>query len=374
MKLPSTKVEKLCIESGKRILVTSDIHGNISYFKNVLKAARFCDDDILFIVGDMVEKGPDSLGTLRYVMELCERGNVIPLIGNVDALRMKVIDELGEQSAENFFRYTSNIKNWHGTSFYDELANECGYIIHSAEDILKSKKTVIEHFEKEFDFLAGLPTIVETQSYVFVHGGLREKETEYNQSRDIYELTKYDDFMSKTPHSFEKYVIVGHWPVSLYGGTIQQHNPIVDRNKKIISIDGGCGIKREGQLNLLVIPDIDCLIEQVSYISYDSLPVIRALDMQKPSCDSVNICWTNREIKMLNRGEEFSYIEHIQTGRKLYVPNSYLINDTECRDYTDYILPVEKGEKLKVIKKTSRGCMVKKNGVVGWYCGEYEAD
>ena len=44
-------------ESGRRILVTSDIHGQISYLKGVLKKAEFCSDDILVIVGDIVEKG-----------------------------------------------------------------------------------------------------------------------------------------------------------------------------------------------------------------------------------------------------------------------------------------------------------------------------
>ena len=67
----TTKIEQINIEPGKRILVTSDIHGHLSYLKKVLEKASFCDDDILFIVGDMIEKGPENLKTLRYVMELC---------------------------------------------------------------------------------------------------------------------------------------------------------------------------------------------------------------------------------------------------------------------------------------------------------------
>ena len=132
----TTKIEQITIEPKKRILVTSDIHGHISYFKKVLEKASFCNDDFLFIVGDMIEKGPENLNTLRYIMELCKQGNVIPLIGNVDAYRLKLIYELSEGNVQNFYNYVLNLRQWIGTSFYEELATECGYTINSPEDIL----------------------------------------------------------------------------------------------------------------------------------------------------------------------------------------------------------------------------------------------
>ena len=368
----TTQIKQMTIESGRRILVTSDIHGHLSYFKNILAKASFSENDILFIVGDMIEKGPENLGTLRYVMELCKRGNVIPLIGNVDAYRMKLIESLSKDNVLDFYNYILRLRKWMGTSFYEELAAECGYAINSPEDILLSKQDVIAHFEKEFNFLAGLPTVVETQNYIFVHGGLREKEVLDNENRGVFELTKFDAFMNNTPFVFDKYVIVGHWPVCLYSTSIQQLNPIVNRDKKIISIDGGCGLKKEAQLNLLLLPDIHCSADDIAYMSYDSIPTICALDDQKESEEPLCISWVNREIKMLEKGEEFSYVEHVQSGRKLQIPNSYIKKETECSDYTDYVLPIEKGDVLSLILKTSKGCIVKKNGVIGWYSGKYK--
>lgn len=362
------------IESGKRILVTSDIHGYLSYFKNILEKASFSENDVLFIVGDMIEKGPDNLGTLRYVMELCRQGNVVPLIGNVDAYRLQLIDGLSEENATDFYNYILRLRKWIGSSFYEELAAECGYAINSPEDILLAKQDVIAHFQNEFQFLANLPTVVETQNYIFVHGGLREKEVLANERKGLFELTKFDAFMAKTPHVFDKYVTVGHWPVALYNTSIQQLNPIINRDKKIISIDGGCGLKKEAQLNLLIIPDIRCSVDEISYLSYDSIPTIRALDDQKGSESPLFISWINREIKILEKGEEFSYVEHLQSGRKLHIPNTYIQKDAECSDYTDYILPVKKGDKLSLLSKYSKGCIVKKNGVIGWYCGKYESN
>ena len=373
MKHPVTKFQQIRIEPGRRILVVSDIHGHLSYLRKGLEKAAFTEDDILIVVGDIVEKGPDSLGVLRYVMELCERGNVIPLIGNVDTMRMKLIDELSEENADGFYRYILGQRAWWGTSFYDELAQECGYIIRSPEDMLLSKNTIITHFQREFDFLAELPTVVETQNYIFVHGGLPKKRLADNRDKGVFELTKYNRFMTETKHIFDKYLVVGHWPVCLYGQDRQQYNPIINREKHIISIDGGCGTESAGQLNVLIIPDIDSGVENIFYMGVDEIPCVRALDSQEERAGSVYISWQSRAIKILERGEEFSYIEHIDSGQKLYIPNTYIRKDNECRDYTDYMLPVKEGDTLGLITRTAKGCIVKKDGKIGWYCGAYEA-
>ena len=69
---------------GRRIIAVSDIHANMPYFKGVLQKAGFCDDDILIIDGDFLEKGSESLVTLRYIMELSAKGNCHVVCGNCD--------------------------------------------------------------------------------------------------------------------------------------------------------------------------------------------------------------------------------------------------------------------------------------------------
>lgn len=121
---------------------------------------------------------------------------------------------------------------------------------------------------------------------------------------------------------------------------------------------------------MLIIPDINCPVNEISHISYDEIPAVYALENQSPSTESIYISWLNKEIRILNKGEEFSYIEHIKSGRKLNIPNDYIRNETECFDYTDYVLPVKKGDRLSIISKNSKGYIVKKDGIIGWYCGE----
>ncbi len=369
MIMDTVNIEYMKIDRNKRILVTSDIHGHLEYLEKVLEKAGFNDDDILIIVGDMIEKGPDSLKTLRYVKKLCERGNVIPLIGNVDAWRLHMIHGICAESVPGFFDYLLWLRAYYGTSFFDELTSELGYIVEGPEDILHSKDEIMTHYEQEFDFLSNLPTILETQNYIFVHGGLRDKELCDNEKRNLFELLKYNDFMN-SEHCFDKYVVVGHWPVMLYGDKIRQANPVINRTKKIISIDGGCGINKEGQLNLLIIPEINCHVEDIQYVSYDDLPIFYALSQQKETGDSINIRWTNNEIRILERNEEFTYVVHVASDRKLWIPTSYILDDFHCMGYTDYTLPVQIGDKLSLVEETSKGYLVKKGGVVGWYYGK----
>lgn len=377
MNHPQTKIVTLTPTQGQRILVTSDIHGHPEHLRRVLDAAGFCDGDFLIIIGDIVEKGPDSLGALRYVMQLCAGGNAIALIGNVDAYRLHMIDTLSTDtscpdSAADFYQYLCDLREWCGSSFYEEMARECGYALNSADDVLRAKDAVIAHFGAELDFLASCPTVLSLGNYVFVHGGLRHETLADNAACGIFPLTKYDNFAGTTPYTFPYWVVVGHWPTALYSDTVQQFAPVFEHGKHIISIDGGCGIKREGQLNLLILPDAGCSVDAISHISYDTLPKIRALDAQENSADSLHIHWGQNEIRILSRGEEFSEIEHLHSGRVLTVPTKYLFSDTACRDYTDYHHEVKPGDILSLYKTTSRGCIVKKDEMMGWYCGKYE--
>ena len=53
------------------------------------------------------------------------------------------------------------------------------------------------------------------------------------------------EFFNKS-HSANKYVVVGHWPVVNYSDKAPSNNPVIDKEKKIIAIDGEIRLKRQG--------------------------------------------------------------------------------------------------------------------------------
>ena len=181
---------------------------------------------------------------------------------------------------------------------------------------------------------------------------------------------KNDNFLGQG-YSFDKWVIVGHWPVTLYDPKIPSAAPLFERRRKIISIDGGCVLKLDGQLNALILPEEGA--EDFSWQAYDGLPQITALDGQEASADSVNIRWGRSALELVQQGEETSLCRHLESGRVLPILNTYLRRTGDklwCEDSTDYALPVAPGDRLSLVARTKKsGLLCKKNGVTGWYYG-----
>lgn len=239
------KIERLDT-SGRRLIAVSDIHANLPYLKGLLEKLSFSDSDELIIVGDFLEKGKHSLETLRYIMELYRQGNCRVLCGNCDTWSDAVDSEL-DYWKPRLVRY---MLFWRGGLIWDMLG-ELGIPVTEDMDFAPLAPLLRERFEPEWDFLRSLPHIIETEHYVFVHGGVKPDIPLSEHTGG--DCMKFDDFMSRG-YSFDKWVIVGHWPVMLYLPDRVCANPIIDREHKVISIDGGCTLKDDGQLNGLIIP------------------------------------------------------------------------------------------------------------------------
>ena len=171
--------------------------------------------------------------------------------------------------------------------------------------------------------------------------------------------------------SFKKWVVVGHWPVTLYNSSIQCAAPVIDRERHIASIDGGCVLKLDGQLNALIIPDVNG--DGMDFTAYDGLEPVTALDGQEASSDPVNIRWSDSVVEVLAEDGDCVRIRHATSGRELWLPREFVCRwrdgQIHTEDATDHRLSVEPGDTLYLVRETRRGCLVKKDSVTGWYFG-----
>jgi serine/threonine protein phosphatase 1 len=76
------------------IYCISDIHGQCEQFEAMLKYIDLKPDDHLYLLGDYVDRGADSISTLLLVGELLERGNVTALQGNHDQFMYRSLYDL----------------------------------------------------------------------------------------------------------------------------------------------------------------------------------------------------------------------------------------------------------------------------------------
>ena len=259
---------------------------------------------------------------------------------------------------------------WRDRCLLVQMGQAAGFETRGPEDLPALREVVREHFTPELAFLEAMPEILVTPDYLFVHGGVADEER--LDGLDAWRCMKNDDFLSQG-HAFRRWCVVGHWPVNLYDPRVPRSRPLLEQARHIASIDGGCSLQIDGQLNALVLPEKPG--GAFSWFSYDGLPTAVALDAQEASADSVNVRWGRNALEVLERGRELTRCRHLESGRVLDVLTEYLYVDrgvTRCRDSTDYRLEVRPGDTLSVVKRISDRALVKKDGVTGWYFGRME--
>ncbi len=383
--MSNLQVLSLPAHANGRILVTTDIHGHIGHLDVLLERAQFGGDDFLVVVGDLIEKGPHCLAVARRLMTFCGEGRALVLQGNVDNRVMLTLDAFyrDRSDAKSILDYLIYMRDWKGSSFYDDMCREAtGDVPHTEEELLASVDAVYDKFANVLNFVRSLPTVLKTDKYLFVHGGIPEgvapNELQSDETADAYPFLKLDRFLERVRAEnrvFDRYVVCGHWPTALYSTGATCTNVLFDHTHRVISLDGGCGIKRDGQLNMLVLPHIDCDAHEIECLSYDDFPTMTAAHPQKASENPFSVRWTDSAVRVTSLGSDDAEVEHLSTKKRLRVPLTFLYGydalavGTECKlgDCTDYLLPVNEGDTLSVVTKTAYGTYAKKDGVSGWY-------
>ena len=76
--------------------VVSDIHGEYELFCALLKKIKFSENDVLYVLGDIIDKGKNSIKLLKYVMSL---ENARLILGNHELTFLKYYRSLSESLA-----------------------------------------------------------------------------------------------------------------------------------------------------------------------------------------------------------------------------------------------------------------------------------
>lgn len=69
----------------------ANLHGCFDKFKRLLKEIRFGDDDVMYVLGDIVDYGEEPI---ELLCDLSMRYNVIPIVGDHDLRAFELLQEL----------------------------------------------------------------------------------------------------------------------------------------------------------------------------------------------------------------------------------------------------------------------------------------
>ena len=79
------------------VYVISDIHGEYDKFMELLDRIGLKETDTLYILGDVLDRGPDPI---RVICKLMEMPNVIPIVGNHEVMAITCLDFLCKEITE----------------------------------------------------------------------------------------------------------------------------------------------------------------------------------------------------------------------------------------------------------------------------------
>ncbi|HET7615356.1 MAG TPA: metallophosphoesterase family protein [Bacillales bacterium] len=221
-----------------RTIVISDIHGEIGKFEKLLEKTEYRPDaDQLILLGDYVDRGPDSKRTVEKVMELKKKGAIV-LKGNHDDMM------------EKSFREGKFLKVWLLNGGLQTLESY-GYELPRTDDGMESMLADLNPLKEtdtiraHIDFFESLDHLYETDDYIFVHAGVHPVDPLESTDPAVF-LWIRDEFHEG--YAGEKTVIFGHTPThSLHEGCDVHFG-----TNNIIGIDGGCVFG--GRLNALELP------------------------------------------------------------------------------------------------------------------------
>ncbi len=370
--MPHELIKHIRFDEGRRIICISDIHGHLKYLNQLLKKINFCSDDFLIIIGDAIEDGYDSLGSLRRVMELEKAGNALMLCGNWDHFMYRLLTSDDPQFQEMLLNIALTRSKYLGSSTLLDMCRELGIPLSFETDMPAIMPLIRARFAEEIAFMGNLPIMLDAGDFVCVHGGVHTFDEAELAKYDPHSFLKNDAFVEQG-HCLDRWLITGHWPVANYDKSIASYEPHIYPAQRIAAIDGGCGKQEAAQLNALIMHAGRPGEFEFDYV--DDFPRVVALDRQLPSEDPIHSNWKTRFIDVISKSDEFAVVHHRSTGRQLEVPlrRLWVQDGTEVLgDYTDYELPVEPGDILSVLFETSKGLCCKKGSVSGWYRGRYE--
>lgn len=368
MSSPRAVVQPLKLEPGRRVLVVSDVHGALDLLKGALQKAGFSGEDELIVLGDLMERSEGSLETLRYVMALSKTHRVHSILGNCDNVTLAFFDR--EDKLPDPF-YERWLPRFGRRCALVNMAYLAGIRLEGPEDYPAARAALERAYAPELSYLRSLPHILIDDNYLFVHGGVPREDRLTELS--AFEVMKNDDFLGQE-HRFQRWVIVGHWPVTLYREDIPSAAPIILADRHIVSIDGGATLKLDGQVNVLLLPEKPG--GGFTWVGEDGFPTVTALERQGAGKDPINVRYGRSDLEVLEEGPEVCRCRHLESGRVLWVLTEFLRRRSDgsvwCEDSTDYLLGVEPGDRLSLVRRTSYGILAKKEGVTGWYRGAWK--
>lgn len=211
------------------VYVVSDIHGEYDKLIDLLDKIKLKETDTLYVLGDILDRGPHPIKTLRKLMNM---PNVICMVGNHELMALICLEflmkEITDMSIEELDEeMLDNLVTWQVNGSKSTI-NEFNQL-----DV-KAKQEVIEFIK---DFVVYEEVSVNDKDYLLVHAGLGN----YSPEKEIEDYSLHELLWMRADYDvqyFENtYVVTGHTPTQTIEGN--SHPGYICQQNNHIAIDCG---------------------------------------------------------------------------------------------------------------------------------------
>jgi serine/threonine protein phosphatase 1 len=175
-----------------RVIAIGDIHGCAAALRRMVELVAPTDEDTLVILGDAIDRGPDSRGVIDQLLALRENCRLVPILGNHEEMMLNFLD--GRPQPDNWLLCG-------GDATLKSYGGEQGGSIPP------------EHLS----FVRTWQDFHETRSHFFAHGAYHPEQLFVEQRWQMWRWHSLRD-MIPAAHVSGKTAVVGH--TSLKDGEI----------------------------------------------------------------------------------------------------------------------------------------------------------
>lgn len=226
----------------------SDLHGHWDKYRAMLELISLKKTDTLFVLGDVIDRGPDGVRILRDMMG---RSNVIPLLGNHEITAVVCLPWLMEEVSDQSLAALNETQI---AALSEWIGNGGGPTLRALRALSMEEREDLLDYLRDMDVYAEVRT--GRQNYLLVHAGLDRFVP--GKPLDDYDL---QDFLFARPIPGTTYgsdwtLIFGHTPTRLlWEEAGQEARDEIFRSGGMIGIDCGCGFG--GRLGCLCLETMD---------------------------------------------------------------------------------------------------------------------
>jgi serine/threonine protein phosphatase 1 len=220
----------------------SDIHGCYDKYMQMLEKIKFCDNDTLYVLGDIIDRGTQPV---KILQDMSMRANVIPVMGNHEFYAHEILTRLFIELKDGDFSHLFPAEREHlawEISEWTDMTKIGGYsTLEDFRALPQDERIFLLEYIEDFSLYEVLQ--IKKQRYILTHSGLPDNAT----LSTLHLFDAYDFSIAATdynePFPGDVILVTGHIPTFVLD---DEYRGKIYRKHNHIAIDCGAESHEEG--------------------------------------------------------------------------------------------------------------------------------